>query len=155
MTRPQGSCSLRNMGSIFYCLFIRPRPHVFGYFLKRTFFSSLQPFVYQYTAFSGTKMGEFLKRGVPEVRFLKTPASRSLLDERKQRFSCTMISYIMCSQHYACFVVDINYRIFIIQRFQVDTQIRNMQHMAAYFQKISVFKKYPDLSRKACGLTIH
>ena len=47
--------------------------------------------------FSGTKTGKFLKRGVPDLRFLKTPASRSRLDERKRRFSCTMISYIMCS----------------------------------------------------------
>ena len=65
MIRPQGGCSLRNMGSIFYCLFIRPRPHVFGYFLKRTFFFVVIAFRLLVNGFFGHQNGRVFKTRGP------------------------------------------------------------------------------------------
>ena len=66
---------------------LTPRPHVSVFVWKRRFFLLMGH------TFSVTENASFQKRS-PEWRFLKTLATRSRVDGRKQRFSNTMMCWL-------------------------------------------------------------
>ena len=149
MIRPHGSCSLRNMGSCFYCLFIRRRPHVFGYFLQRTFFFRRYSLPFTSKHVFGHENGQVFKTRGPRFEILE-----NALFSFTFRWTKTEVFVYNDLIHHvlvACSVEDaIVFPSFYNLAFS--SAYANTQHATNGNIR---FQKYPDLSGKAYGLTKH